>query len=121
MRFRSGPVTVKRSVFTGNEIGVRSFRGIAAITGNRIIGNEIGIFVREKGSGLEIHNNDLSGNSGYALRIGDFNDEDVKAAGNWWGNGSPETVIFDARQEEGIGFVRFEPALTAKPALGIKE
>lgn len=117
IRFRSGPLSVTRSVFSGNEIGIRSFRGIASITGNRIYNNQIGIFVREKGSGLAIHDNDLSGNSGYALRVGDFNDEDIQAAGNWWGTADPQDMIFDARQEEGIGFVRFEPALTVRPQL----
>lgn len=121
IRFRSGPVTISRSLFTGNEIGIRSYRGIAQITANEITGNDVGIFVREKGGGLEISNNDLSGNSGYAIRIGDFNDEDVKAARNWWGEGDPGSFIFDAVQEEGIGFVRYAPVLTIKPKVGAGE
>ncbi|MBT0664941.1 right-handed parallel beta-helix repeat-containing protein [Geobacter pelophilus] len=121
MRFRSGPVTISRSQFRDNEIGIRSYRGVALVADNEISGNEIGIFVREKGSGLDIRNNDLSGNKSYAIRIGDFNDEDVKAVGNWWGAGDPGNFIFDARQEEGIGFVRHEPALTVKPNEGSKE
>ena len=109
MRFRSGPVTVAASRFDGNTIGIRSFRGNASITGNEIAGNETGIFVREKGSGLAIHGNNIFGNSNYNIRIGDFNDEDVKAEENWWGDGDPLPTIFDARQEPGIGFVRYEP------------
>jgi parallel beta-helix repeat protein len=121
IRFRSGPVTISRSQFRDNEIGIRSYRGVALVADNEISGNEIGIFVREKGSGLDIRNNDLSANRSYAIRIGDFNDEDVKAVGNWWGAGDPGSFIFDARQEEGIGFVRHEPALMVKPSAGSKE
>lgn len=119
-RFRSGPVSISNSIFKGNEIGIRSFRGVATISGNEITGNGIGIFVREKGGGLDIRNNNLAGNTGYALRIGDFNDEDVMAPRNWWG-GNPESFIFDARQEEGIGFVNFDPPLADKPLAGTKE
>jgi hypothetical protein len=115
LRFRSGPLKISRSLFRGNEIGIRSYRGIAQIANNEITGNYVGIFVREKGAGLDISNNDLSGNESYAIRIGDFNDEDVKASSNWWGEVDPGAFIFDARQEEGVGFVRFEPVLKAKP------
>lgn len=48
-------------------------------------------------------------NSGYNIRVGDFNDEDVKATGNWWGQNDPAATIFDAANEPGIGHVRFEP------------
>jgi len=121
IRFRSGPMGIYRSSFKGNEIGIRSYRGVGLIKENEITGNDIGIFVREKGGGLNIQNNDLSGNSRYAVRIGDFNDEDVKAPENWWGSSEPGDSIFDARQEEGVGFVRYQPALTVKPAARIME
>lgn len=111
MRFRSGPVTVSQSSFHGNSIGIRSYRGNGRISGNSITGNDIGIFVREKGSGLDITGNDLSNNGDYGIRVGDFNDEDIRAGGNWWGEGNPASRIFDARQEPGIGYVRFEPYL----------
>lgn len=109
MRFRSGPVTVSGGRFENNTIGIRSYRGNATIEGNQITGNETGIFVREKGSGLQIHRNNIFGNGSYNLRIGDFNDEDVSAENNWWGEGDPLPSIFDARQEPGIGLLRYEP------------
>lgn len=62
--------------------------------------------------------NSISGNSGYNMRIGDFNDEDVNARGNWWGEGDPGETIFDGRQEPGIGMVLFEPHLTKPPTVG---
>ena len=121
IRFRSGPVTISRSLFRGNAIGIRSYRGNARITGNLLAGNETGIFVREKGGGLDIIQNDLAGNSSYAVRVGDFNDEDVRASGNWWGPGSPAEAIFDGNQEEGIGYVRYEPVLSAPPRFLLEE
>ncbi|RPI37980.1 MAG: right-handed parallel beta-helix repeat-containing protein [Nitrospiraceae bacterium] len=111
MRFMSGPVEVKRSRFEDNYIGLRSYRGKALITENVITGNEIGIFVREKGGGLTVTRNNIFTNSGYNMRVGDANDEDVNARENWWGNGNPVDAIFDGRTEPGIGKVLYEPYL----------
>ena len=118
MRFRSGPVQIRSSVFRDNTIGIRSYIGNALIADNRITGNEIGIFVREKGGGLTVTGNDISGNSSYNMRIGDFNDEDVNARENWWGEGDPGETIFDGRQEPGIGMVIYEPRLPKPPSIG---
>ena len=109
IRFRSGPLTISKCRFTGNRIGIRSYKGIAKIAESDFTGNEIGIFVREKGSGLNITRSNLFRNSSYNIRIGDLNDEDVKATGNWWGGEDPSTTIFDAESEPGIGRVLFEP------------
>jgi hypothetical protein len=109
IRFTSGPIEIRKSSFKGNEIGIRAFRGIALITENVITGNGIGIFVREKGGGLTIRKNNFFVNSEYSIRMGDFNDEDVDARDNWWGDAAPADTIFDARREPGIGKVLFEP------------
>jgi len=109
IRFTSGPIEIRKSSFKGNEIGIRAFRGIALITENVITGNGIGIFVREKGGGLTIKKNNFFVNSEYSIRMGDFNDEDVDARDNWWGDAAPADTIFDARREPGIGKVLFEP------------
>jgi len=118
MRFRSGPVQIRRSTFRDNTIGIRSYIGTALIADNLITANETGIFVREKGSGLTVTGNSIVGNSGYNLRLGDFNDEDVNARGNWWGEGDPGERIFDARQEPGIGLVHYEPWLDRPRPVG---
>ena len=68
-----------------------------------------GIFVREKGGGLLITGNNFSENSNYNIRVGDFNNEDVPAHDNWWGNNDPLQTIFDGRSEPDIGKVLFEP------------
>jgi nitrous oxidase accessory protein NosD len=109
IRFNSGPLEIDRSVFTGNAIAIRSYRGIGTVRGSVITGNKVGIFVREKGGGLTVTGNNIFGNSDYNLRLGDFNDEDVTAIGNWWGEGDPLATIFDARREPGIGFARIAP------------
>lgn len=118
MRFRSGPVRIRRSTFRDNTIGIRSYIGNALIAENLITANETGIFVREKGGGLTVTGNSLVGNSGYNMRIGDFNDQDVNARGNWWGEGDPGGTIFDGRQEPGIGMVLYEPWLDKPGPVG---
>jgi nitrous oxidase accessory protein NosD len=115
MRFRSGPAEIRDSTFENNSIGIRAYIGNAVIRGNTIRKNEVGIFVREKGGGLAITGNNILDNSSYGIRVGDFNDEDVNARGNWWGGTDPASTIFDGNNEPGIGRVLFEPYL-AGPA-----
>lgn len=112
MRFRSGPVTIRQSVFSDNEIGIRSYIGNAVIEDNVITGNEIGIFVRERGSGLILKRNNIFANSEYSIRSGDFNSEDIPAANNWWGTTEPASTFYDGNQEHGVGKVLFSPFLT---------
>jgi nitrous oxidase accessory protein NosD len=111
MRFRSGPVSIAGCLFTTNGIGLRSYMGNGTIQDSTFTGNEIGIFVREKGSGLHISRSNLYNNTNYNVRVGDFNDEDVDARGNWWGGAAPAATIFDGRNEAGIGKVIYEPFL----------
>ncbi len=111
IRFRSGPVEIRRSFFTGNKIGLRLFRGNGLIAENTIANNEIGVFIREKGGGVIFRNNNIHMNTDYNIRVGDFNEEDVDARKNWWGGGSPAETIYDGRREPGVGKVLFEPYL----------
>jgi hypothetical protein len=100
---------IHRSVFDKNTIGLRAFRGSAIINGNTITRNEVGIFVRERGGGLTIKDNNIVDNLEYGIRSGDFNTEDINAASNWWGRVNPADAIYDGRKEPGIGVVRFDP------------
>ncbi|MBI5099949.1 MAG: right-handed parallel beta-helix repeat-containing protein [Nitrospirae bacterium] len=109
LRFRSGPVEVRYSLFKENNVGIRSYFGNALVEGNVILNNEVGIFVREKGGGITIKNNNIYSNKAYNLRVGDFNTEDVDARENWWGVDDPAATIFDARREPGIGEVIYKP------------
>jgi hypothetical protein len=112
IRFRSGPLEVSESVFMKNRIGIRSFMGVAEINRNEITENEIGIFVRQKGSGLAIHYNNIYANERYAMRLGDFNREEVDARHNWWGGDELQKVIFDQADESYIGPVLYDPVLS---------
>jgi hypothetical protein len=114
IRFRSGPLEVSGSVFMNNRIGIRSFRGIAEISRNEITANEIGIFIREKGSGLAIHYNNIYANERYALRLGDFNLQEVDARHNWWNGEDLGKFIFDKEDESYIGPVLFDPVLSER-------
>jgi parallel beta-helix repeat protein len=119
IRFRSGPVEITHSEFTGNSIGIRAYRGSAIIAENNITSNETGIFVREKGGGLKVMRNNIFENSGYGIRLGDFNDEDVPAPDNYWGSKGPGETIFDASREPGIGRVLVDPiSIKPHPASG---
>jgi len=117
MRFRSGPVVIRQSIFRDNGIGIRAYMGNAIIEENLITGNEVGLFVRERGGGLIVRNNNFTANSDYNIRSGDFNTEDINAPDNWWGSADPLTTIFDGRQEEGIGKVMLEPFRTTPVTL----
>ena len=111
IRFRSGPIELTKSYFHDNRIGIRSFRGNMTIFKNDISNNEIGIFIREGGKGVKINHNNLHDNDRYSLRLGDFNQEDVDARKNWWGQSEPEELIFDGKDEPYIGIVNFDPVL----------
>ncbi len=114
MRFRSGPIEISSSLFTGNRIGLRAFLANAVIKDSEFVNNETGIFIREKGSGVTIRNSNIYANSNFNIRVGDFNIENINAAGNWWGTEDPASTIFDGRQEPGVGKVLFEPFLLEK-------
>lgn len=111
MRYRSGPVLITNSLFSGNSTGMRAFRADARVMNNAIMNNEIGVFVREMGAGLILRGNNISANSRYNIRVGDFNTEDIDARENWWGPGDPSEGIFDGRREPGVGKVIYEPYL----------
>mgnify|MGYP001149274477 CR=1 FL=1 len=117
LRFRGGPLSVRQSRFADNGVGLRSYQGEGSIAECEFTENEIGLFVREKGGGLTITGNNFFGNRAYNIRVGDFNDEDVKAPDNWWGGNDPAATIFDGRNEPGIGRVLFEPFSRQRLAL----
>ncbi len=114
IKFRSGPLRIDDSVFDGNRVGIRAYRGIGFISGNTIRNNETGVFIREKAGGLTIRRNNFYDNRYLNIRLGDFNKEDVDASENWWGTTDPLLGIFDGRQESGIGKVLYKPFLKQK-------
>ena len=121
MRFRSGPYDINNSLFAHNRLGLRAYLATAVIRNNEIRDNEIGIFVREKGAGITIHENNIFRNERYNIRLGDFNHEDVDARRNWWGKGDLLSSLFDSRREKGIGTVSLDPVLDEPFPFGLKE
>nr|MBF0222379.1 right-handed parallel beta-helix repeat-containing protein [Desulfobulbaceae bacterium] len=111
MRFRSGPVTIKNSVFQKNRIGMRAYLAFGDISHNIVTNNEMGIYIREKGDGLTISQNNIYANDRYNMRLGDFNKSDVDARNNWWGGISVLDTVFDRNREPYIGNVLFDPVL----------
>ncbi len=110
-RFRSGPVDIRNSLFTRNHIGLRAFMVTADIHQNTFKDNEIGIFVRKKGSGIKIYQNNFINNERYNIRVGDFDEEDVDARHNWWDGANPLDKFFDGRRDSGLGKVIYKPEL----------
>lgn len=121
MRFRSGPYEIDNSLFAHNRIGIRTYLATANIHHDEIRDNAIGIFIREKGGGITLHDNNIFANKRYDLELGDFNQEDVDAQHNWWGKGDLLPLLFDARREKGIGTVLFEPAAKKPFPFRLKE
>jgi hypothetical protein len=111
MSFSGGPIEITASTFTENRTGITAFMANALIRENDIFQNETGIFVGENGGGLTIINNNIYSNTGYNIRVGDFNVKEVDARANWWGTDDPAETIFDGRREPGVGRVIFEPIL----------
>ncbi len=111
MRFRGGPVNIRRSVFVENNFGMVAYFARATVHDNLFTANDIGIMVRgERNNGLSFRQNNIHDNIRYNFRMGDFNNgEDVDARENWWGAGDPAATIYDDRNEPGIGMVLYEP------------
>ena len=117
LRLNSGPVEVRQSIFRNNRIGIRSFQGLGTIRDCEFKGNETAIFLREKGSKMQVNHNNILDSEMYAIRLGDFNDEDVDARENWWGGKPVVDLVFDGHREAYIAKVIFEPELKAPIAL----
>lgn len=116
LKFKESVVEVKDSVFEDNIYGIVPTLSKVSITGSRVTNNEIGILVREeKDGGMTIRHNNIFANSRYNIRMGVLNNgADLDARDNWWGSDMPGKMIFDERQEDGIGRVSFEPFLRQK-------
>ena len=111
IRFRSGPMRIIGNLFQRDRIGIRGFFPQVVIAENEFRDNEIALFIRQGGSGARIRGNNFIASSRYDIRLGDFNQEDVDAAGNYF-DGAPQ--IFDDAREPGIGAARLDP-LAARP------
>ena len=122
-RFSTAPVTLTGSILVGNENGIRfEERGAGAtITGNLIARNRVGLFAVTKCRGrTRFSDNVFEDNTGYNVKMGDRQADDLPLAGNWWGTADGSAVsdtFFDGRLEKELGTVIHEPVLVQRPAI----
>lgn len=120
-RFSTAPVVLKDSWLVGNDNGIRfEERGSGAtIKDNVITGNRNGIFAVVKCRGLtEFSGNIIENNTGYNVKLGDRQTEDLPLKGNWWGSTDGPVIrssFFDRNVEPALGRVLFEPYLETRP------
>lgn len=110
-RARGGPISVTQSYFTKNVYGMVFYLAKGVVEKNIFTNNEMGILVRaERRGGMIVRENNIFDNSRYNMRMGDFNEgNNANAINNWWGEGDPAALIWDDKNEAGIGVVEYEP------------
>jgi parallel beta-helix repeat protein len=132
---------IRDSIFRGNFEGLRFSTSDLLIEHNDIRGNTYGIRYESRGSETTIAGNDISGNeyaffpvvrstmevkiagntivsTGYNVKMGQRQNEDLEFRSNWWGSGEPSAIeegFFDGRRDGTLGRVLYEPFLTAPP------
>lgn len=112
VRFRGGPMVIRRNVFTGNGTALRFWESSPEITGNVFTGNGTAIFSRQGSAGGTITGNDFFDNRDYHIKLGELQEEDVAATGNWWGTVDGTRIgelIYDRADDSYLGAVIYEP------------
>ncbi len=108
-RFEISHSLIARNVSKG-----LNFRASANyIHDNRITGNGNGIFLYETDTESRIEENDIFGNEGYNLRLGDFYRGGIRLKGNWWGSADKAVIaegIYEGEGEGESGRVKIAPA-----------
>ena len=111
---------ISRSLISRNLSKGLNFRACANyIHHNRITGNGNGIFLYETDTESRIEENDIFGNEGYNLRLGDFYRGGIRLKGNWWGSADKAVIaegIYEGDGEGERGRVKIAPA--AAPVTG---
>jgi hypothetical protein len=131
LHYNTANLSVEHSTFTNNRIGIRfmRFEGDVRISANDISRNDIGVlFVRQHvnavdfdrlNRGREIprfQGNNIAGNRAYNFSLGEGQDRDVIAAGNWWGTSQRKEIndsIYDHDKDDSLSRIIYEPFLNA--------
>jgi hypothetical protein len=129
LHYTSTDLTVDHCTFVDNRVGIYFTRleGDVKIFNNEISRNDVGIlFVKQhinvvdfdhSDQGQEaphIEKNNIYKNRKYNFSMGEGQERDISAAGNWWGteerNAISET-IYDKNNDKTLGHIVFEPYL----------
>ena len=119
MRFRSGPVSIEKSLFRGNTLAIRYIAADPVIKNNFFEKNTSGIFIREGSTNPVIKGNNFLDNKGFAVKLGEAQSTDIPAANNFWGSvkiDDVERVIYDKLDSDYLGRVLYDPIAT-RPGL----
>lgn len=95
---------------TGKGLNFRQCKN--TVTWCNITGNRDGIFLNEKDAACTIENNNITGNTGMDLRLGDFHAEDVTIKANWWGTAEASQIarkVWDREDDPNVGKAVIEP------------
>jgi hypothetical protein len=115
VRFTGGPITIRHSRFLANGTAVRYWESSPAVTANEFEGNGTAIFVREGSPHSVVTGNNFSASADYHIKLGESQGADVDARNNWWGTVRREEIerlIYDRREAEYLGRVRYDPPAT---------
>jgi parallel beta-helix repeat protein len=120
LRFSTSDLLVEHNDFRENTYGIRyESRGSeTTIARNDISANEYAFFpVVRSTSQVKIHDNAVA-STGYNVKMGQQQNEDLEFRSNWWGSADPRTIeegFFDRRRDGTLGRVLYEPFLTVPP------
>lgn len=115
LRFTGGPITVRRNRFAANGTAIRYWESSPTIAANDFEGNGTALFVREGSARTVAAGNNFVSSLDYHVKLGEAQAADVDARENWWGTVRTEEIerlIYDRRDAEYLGRVRYDPIAT---------
>lgn len=116
LRFTGGPIAIRHSRFAANGTAIRYWESSPAIVGNEFERNGTALFVREGSARTVAAGNNFASSLDYHVKLGEAQAADVDARENWWGTTRAEEIerlIYDRRDAEYLGRVRYDPAAEA--------
>jgi|GEM_PF-1041557 len=96
---------------TGKGLNFRQCKNTVRLC--NITGNRDGIFLNEKDDACVIEQNNILGNKGMDLRLGEFHTTDITLKDNWWGTPDLAEIakhVYDKKDDPAIGKAVITPA-----------
>lgn len=131
LHYTSTDLRVDNCTFVDNRVGIYFTRleGDMWITNNEISRNDVGIlFVRQHINVVDFEradqgqdaphfdNNNIYNNRKYNFSMGEGQERNISAAGNWWGTTEKRAIsetIYDRNNDKTLGYIVYEPYLQA--------